>query len=51
MHRIPIATHNRIVRGEVPILYMVIETHLGNRVYAEKSITAAAIAAAMIAHQ
>jgi hypothetical protein len=47
MYHIPIATHNRIVRGEVPILYMVISTHLGDRVYAKKGITVAAIAGSL----
>jgi hypothetical protein len=47
MYHIPIATYKRIIRGEVPILYMVISTHLGDRVYAKKTITAAAIAGSL----
>jgi hypothetical protein len=47
MYHIPIATHKRIERGEIPILYTVIATHLGNRVYAKKTITAAAIAGSL----
>lgn len=47
MYRIPISTHNRIARGEIPILYLRITTHLGERTYAKKSITASAIAGSM----
>ncbi|MCK9195436.1 MAG: LamG domain-containing protein [Syntrophales bacterium] len=47
MYHIPIATHNRIVRGEIPILYLKIATHLGDRVYAKKTITVAAIAGSL----
>jgi hypothetical protein len=44
LYHIPIATHKRIIRGEVPILFLKITTHLGNRVYTKKAITTAAIA-------
>ena len=39
MYRIHINTHNRLVRGEVPISYIVILTHMGYRAYAEKELT------------
>ena len=47
MYRLPIATHNRIVRGEIPILYMVITTHFGARAYAKKSSVAPALAGSL----
>ena len=47
MYHIPIATHLRLEHGEVPILYMKITTHLGDRVYAKKTITMAAIAGSL----
>jgi hypothetical protein len=40
VYRLPIATHNRIQYGEIPVVYCVIETHMGSRVYAEKEVTA-----------
>lgn len=38
MYRIPINFHNRLMCGEIPISYVVIETHLGYRAYAEKEL-------------
>ena len=38
-YRIPISMHNRLMRGEKPIAYAVIDTHMGKRVYAEKEMT------------
>lgn len=38
MYRVPIAYHNALARGEVPIPYIVIETHMGFRAYAEKEL-------------
>jgi hypothetical protein len=35
---VPILFHNRLMRGEVPISYVVIQTHLGYRAYAEKEL-------------
>ena len=40
MHRVPLAFHNRLQRGEVPIPYIIITTHMGDRAYAEKELTA-----------
>lgn len=40
MYRVPIAFHNRLMRGEVPTPYVVIQTHLGYRAYAEKELKA-----------
>ncbi len=40
MYRIPITFHNRLMRGEIPITYAMIRTHLGYRAYAEKELTA-----------
>jgi len=36
VYRLPLNFHNRLTRGEVPIAYIMIRTHLGYRVYAEK---------------
>ncbi|MBN2437977.1 MAG: hypothetical protein JXL20_05180 [Deltaproteobacteria bacterium] len=38
MYRIPIAFHRRLMRGEVPITYILIETHLGYRAYCGKEM-------------
>ena len=38
MHRIPISFYNRVQRGEVPIMYVTIQTHFGTRAYAEKEM-------------
>ena len=38
MYRIPITFHNRLMRGEIPISYILIQTHLGWRAYAEKEL-------------
>lgn len=40
MYRISIDFHNRLIKGEVPISYIVIETHMGYRAYAEKELIA-----------
>ena len=40
MYRVPINFHNRLNRGEVPVSYIVINTHMGYRAYAEKELTA-----------
>ena len=39
MYRIPIEMHNRLMRGEKPVAYAVIDTHMGKRVYAEKELS------------
>ena len=39
MYRISIDFHKRLEKGEVPISYIVIETHMGYRAYAEKELT------------
>jgi hypothetical protein len=39
MYNIPINFYKRLVKGEVPVSYMVIETHMGYRAYAEKELT------------
>ena len=39
MYRLSIDFHNRLIKGEVPISYIVIETHMGYRAYAEKELT------------
>ena len=31
--------HNRLMRGEIPIAYAVVTTHMGKRVFAEKEMT------------
>lgn len=41
MYRVPLSVHKRLKRGEVPLVYMVIETPLGSRAYAEKELPAA----------
>lgn len=38
MYRLSINFHNRLTRGEIPITYDVIQTHLGYRAYAEKEL-------------
>jgi hypothetical protein len=38
MYRIPIEFYNRLIQGESPIPYIVIETHLGYRAYAQKEM-------------
>ena len=40
MYRIPINFHNRLNRGEIPTPYIVINTHMGYRAYAEKELGA-----------
>lgn len=39
MYRIPIAFHRRLYRGEIPLTYVLIETHLGYRAYAGKELS------------
>lgn len=39
MYRLPIAFHDRLMRGEIPITYILITTHLGYRAYAEKELS------------
>ena len=36
MYRISLQFHNRLTRGEVPIPYLMIQTHMGWHVYSEK---------------
>ena len=38
MYRVPITFHKRLLRGEVPITYALITTHLGYRAYAAKEL-------------
>jgi len=38
MYRTSINFHKRLMRGEVPISYIVIQTHIGYRAYAEKEL-------------
>ena len=38
MYRVPINFHKRLMRGESPIPYIVIDTHMGYRAYAEKEL-------------
>lgn len=38
MYRLPITFHKRLMRGEVPVTYCMIETHMGWRGYAEKEL-------------
>lgn len=40
MYRTPISFHKRLIQGEVPISYIVVETHMGYRAYAEKELKA-----------
>jgi len=49
MYRTSINFHNRLMRGEVPISYIVIETHMGYRAYAEKELVSAFDVAGYIA--
>lgn len=39
MYRVPINFHNRLMQGETPVSYIVVNTHLGYRAYAEKELT------------
>ena len=38
MYRVPIAFHNKLMRGEKPLTYALITTHMGYRAYAEKEM-------------
>lgn len=38
MYRVPLNFHKRLHRGEIPTPYIIIETHLGYRTYAEKEL-------------
>lgn len=38
MYRLTIEMHKRLMRGETPVSYIVIETHMGYRAYAEKEL-------------
>lgn len=49
MYRVPIRMHRRLMRGEVPITYCLIQTHLGWRAYAQKQLSAVFDAEASIA--
>ena len=40
MYRIPKSMHDRLMRGEQPTPYVVIDTHMGYRAYATKELTA-----------
>ncbi len=40
MYRLAIDFHKRLMKGEVPISYILIHTHMGYRTYAEKELTA-----------
>jgi len=39
MYRTTINFHKRLMRGEIPVSYIVIQTHMGYRAYAEKELT------------
>ena len=39
MYRVPITFHKRLLRGEAPITYVMITTHLGRRAYAAKELS------------
>ncbi len=39
MYRVPITFHKRLLRGEAPITYVMITTHLGYRAYAAKELS------------
>lgn len=39
MYRTTIEFHNKLIAGEVPISYIIIQTHMGYRAYAEKELT------------
>ena len=39
MYRTSINFHNRLIKGEIPISYIIINTHMGYRAYAEKELT------------
>ena len=38
MYRVLIDTYNKLTQGEIPIVYVLIGTHLGYRAYAEKKL-------------
>lgn len=38
MYRVPLGVYSRIMRGESPTPYIMIQTHMGTRVYAEKEL-------------
>ena len=39
MYRTSINFHKRLMRGEIPVPYIIIATHMGYRAYAEKELT------------
>lgn len=39
MYRVPIKFYNKLMAGEIPVAYAVIQTHLGYRAYGEKELT------------
>jgi hypothetical protein len=39
VYRVPLTLHNALERGESPVIYAVIDTHMGKRVYAGKELT------------
>lgn len=49
MYRIPKTMHDRLMRGEQPTPYIVVDTHMGYRAYAAKELTAVFDVAALIA--
>lgn len=49
MYRITINLHERLYRGEVPMSYIVIHTHMGYRAFAEKELGAVFDTAGLIA--
>lgn len=49
MYRLTIEMHKRLMRGEIPVSYIVIQTHMGYRTYAEKELTAVFDVAGLIA--
>lgn len=38
MYRLPITFHNHLKLGETPVIYLVVHTHLGYRIYAKKEL-------------
>lgn len=38
MYRVPIEFHNRVQKGDTPIPYVLVTTHMGSRAYAEREL-------------
>lgn len=49
MIRIPIAFHKNLLRGEIPIAYVMIITHLANRIYSDRELKGIFAAAGCLA--